>query len=304
MLRRCGDLRVRTILLTGKNGQVGWELQRTLAPLGKVIALDAEDLDLADAEAIRRKVREIRPHIIVNPAAYTAVDKAESEPQLAMAINGIAPGVFAEEARALDALLVHYSTDYVFDGSKEGAYVEDDTTNPLGIYGSTKLAGEQAVRAAGCRHLILRTSWVYGARGKNFLLTMLKLAKERSELRIVDDQVGAPTWSRTLGEITAQILAQLHQPGSEAGANDTRYGTYHLTSIGAVSWHGFTAEILRQANVQPAPVLHPIPTKDYPTPAARPANSRLSNDKLLRTFGLSGGDWRDNLGLCLQELAR
>ncbi len=295
---------MRTILLTGKNGQVGWELQRTLAPLGKVIALDAKDLDLADAEAIRRKVREIRPHIIVNPAAYTAVDKAESEPQLAMAINGIAPGVFAEEARALDALLVHYSTDYVFDGSKEGAYIEDDAPNPLGIYGRTKLAGEQAVRAAGCRHLILRTSWVYGARGKNFLLTMLKLAKERSELRIVDDQIGAPTWSRTLGEITAQILAQLCQPGSEAGANDTRYGTYHLTSTGAVSWHGFTAEILRQANVQPAPVLYPIPTKDYPTPAARPANSRLSNDKLLRTFGLSGGDWRDNLRLCLQELAR
>jgi len=295
---------MRTILLTGKNGQVGWELQRTLAPLGKVIALDAEDLDLADAGAIRRKVREIRPRIIVNPAAYTAVDKAEAEAELAMAINGIAPGVFAEEARAHDALLVHYSTDYVFDGSKQGAYVEDDAPNPLNVYGSSKLAGEQAVRAAGCRHLILRTSWVYGARGKNFLLTMLKLAQERSELRIVDDQIGAPTWSRTLGEITAQILAQLYQPGCEAGADDARYGTYHLTSTGAVSWHGFTAEILRQANVQPAPVLHPISTQDYPTPAVRPKNSRLSNDKLHRTFGLSGGDWRDNLGLCLQELLR
>jgi len=295
---------MRTILLTGKNGQVGWELQRTLAPLGKVIALDAEDLDLADAGAIRRKVREIRPRIIVNPAAYTAVDKAEAEAELAMAINGIAPGVFAEEARAHDALLVHYSTDYVFDGSKQGAYVEDDAPNPLNVYGSSKLAGEQAVRAAGCRHLILRTSWVYGARGKNFLLTMLKLAQERSELRIVDDQIGAPTWSRTLGEITAQILAQLYQPGCEAGADDARYGTYHLTSTGAVSWYGFTAEILRQANVQPAPVLHPISAQDYPTPAVRPKNSRLSNDKLHRTFGLSGGDWRDNLGLCLQELLR
>jgi dTDP-4-dehydrorhamnose reductase len=294
---------MRTILLTGKNGQVGWELQRTLASLGRVVALDAEDLDLADAEAIRNKVRELKPDIIVNPAAYTAVDKAESEPELAMAINGTAPGVFAEEALKLDALLVHYSTDYVFDGNKQGAYVEDDVPNPLGVYGKTKLAGEGAIRASGCRHLILRTSWVYGARGKNFLLTMLKLAKERSELRIVDDQIGAPTWSRTLGEVTAQILAQLYAPGNEANANDARYGTYHLTSTGAVSWYGFTAEILRQAKVQPAPALYPIPTKDYPTPAARPGNSRLSNDKLLRTFGLSGGEWQDNLGLCLRELA-
>lgn len=293
---------MKTILLTGKHGQVGWELQRTLAPLGRVIALDAEDLDLADADAIRRKVREVQPDIIVNPAAYTAVDKAETEPELAMAINGIAPGVFGEEAKALGALLVHYSTDYIFDGRKEGAYIEDDAPNPLGVYGRTKLAGEQAVRAAGCRHLILRTSWVYGARGKNFLLTMLKLAKERSELRIVDDQIGAPTWSRTLGEVTAQMLAQLYLPGSEAGVSDTRYGTYHLTSSGAVSWHGFTAEIIRQAQVQPAPALHPIPTQDYPTPAARPQNSRLANDKLLQAFGLSGGDWRDNLRLCLQEL--
>jgi dTDP-4-dehydrorhamnose reductase len=293
---------MKTILLTGKNGQVGWELQRTLAPLGKVVALDVEDLDLSDAEAIRRKVHEVQPHIIVNPAAYTAVDKAESEPELAMAINGIAPGVFAEEARARDALLVHYSTDYVFDGRKDGPYVEDDAPNPLGVYGNTKLAGEEAVRAAGCRHLILRTSWVYGARGKNFLLTMLKLAKERSELRIVDDQIGAPTWSRTLGEITAQILAQLHAPGRAPIELQKLYGTYHLTSAGAVSWHGFTAEILRQAGVKPAPVLHPIPTRDYPTPAARPANSQLSNDKLLKAFGLSGGDWRDNLRLCLQAL--
>jgi dTDP-4-dehydrorhamnose reductase len=293
---------MRTILLTGMNGQVGWELQRTLAPLGRVVALDAEDLDLADARAIRRKVREVQPHIIVNPAAYTAVDKAESEPELAMAINGIAPGVFAEEARALDALLVHYSTDYVFDGRKDGPYVEDDAPNPLGVYGRTKLAGEEAVRAAGCRHLILRTSWVYGARGKNFLLTILKLAKERSELRIVDDQIGAPTWSRTLGEVTAQMLAQLHAPGRAPSELQKLYGTYHLTSEGAVSWYGFTAEILCQANARPEPALHPIPTRDYPTPAVRPANSRLSCDRLLNTFGLSGGDWQDNLRLCLQEL--
>ncbi|MBU1215155.1 MAG: dTDP-4-dehydrorhamnose reductase [Gammaproteobacteria bacterium] len=293
---------MKTILLTGKHGQVGWELQRTLAPLGKVIALDAEDLDLADAEAIRRKVREVQPHIIVNPAAYTAVDKAESEPGLAMAINGIAPGVFAEEAKVLDALLVHYSTDYIFDGSKQGAYVEDDTPNPLGVYGQTKLAGEQAIRAAGCKHLILRTSWVYGARGKNFLLTMLKLAKERSELSIVDDQIGAPTWSRTLGEITAQILSQLHAPGRMQAELEKLYGTYHLTSLGEVSWYGFTTEILQQAAIHPGPALHPIPTSAYPTPAARPRNSRLSNDKLLDAFGLSGGDWQDNLQLCMQEL--
>jgi dTDP-4-dehydrorhamnose reductase len=292
---------MKTILLTGKNGQVGWELQRTLAPLGRVVALDAEDLDLADAEAIRRKVREIKPHIIVNPAAYTAVDKAEVEPDLAMAINGIAPGVFAEEAKRLDALLVHYSTDYIFDGNKPSAYVEDDVPNPLGVYGKTKLAGEEAVRAAGCRHLILRTSWVYGARGKNFLLTMLKLAQERSELRIVDDQVGAPTWSRTLGEITALILAQMQSPCMNADKAAQRYGTYHLTSAGRVSWYGFTAEILRQAGTQPAPTLHPIPTSDYPTPAARPKNSCLSNEKLLHAFGLSGGEWQDNLHLCLQE---
>lgn len=293
---------MRTILLTGKNGQVGWELQRTLAPLGRVVALDAEDLDLADAEAIRSKVQELKPDIIVNPAAYTAVDKAESEPELAMAINGTAPRVFAEEAKALGALLLHYSTDYVFDGSKTAPYIEEDAPNPLGVYGKTKLAGEEAVRASGCRHIILRTSWVYGARGKNFLLTMLKLAKERSELRIVDDQVGAPTWSRTLAEVAAQIIAQMHVPGGEAEAVDPRYGTYHLTSEGAVSWHGFTAEILRQANVQPAPALYPIPSSAYPTPAARPLNSRLSNDKLKQTFGLGGGNWQDNLALCLNEL--
>lgn len=293
---------MKTILLTGKNGQVGWELQRTLAPLGNVVAFDVDELDLADADAIRRKVRELRPNIIVNPAAYTAVDKAESEPELAMAINGVAPGVFAEEAKRLDALMVHYSTDYIFDGCNAEAYVEEDAPNPLGVYGKTKLAGEEAVRAAGCRHLILRTSWVYGARGKNFLRTMLKLAQERKELSVVDDQVGAPTWSRTLGEITALLIAQLQSPCVAADKSDQRYGTYHLTSTGQVSWYGFTAEILRQAGIQPAPALRPIPSSDYPTPAARPKNSRLSNDKLQTTFGLSAGDWKENLRLCLQEL--
>ncbi|MFA6014547.1 MAG: dTDP-4-dehydrorhamnose reductase [Gallionellaceae bacterium] len=292
---------MKKILLTGKNGQVGWELQRTLASLGQVIALDMADLDLADAEAIRRKVREIQPDIIVNPAAHTAVDKAESEADLVMAINGIAPGVFAEEAKKLNVLLVHYSTDYIFDGSKAGSYVEDDAPNPLGAYGKTKLAGEEAIRAVGGKHLILRTSWVYGARGKNFLLTMCRLAKERSELRIVDDQIGAPTWCRSLGEITAQILAQLYAPNAAKDAVEKATGTYHLTSSGSVSWHGFAAEIIRLADLPIPPRLIGIPSSEYPTPAARPMNSVLSNDKLLKTFGLNAGSWQNNLQLCMQE---
>ncbi|KAF0205655.1 MAG: dTDP-4-dehydrorhamnose [Gallionellaceae bacterium] len=294
---------MKKILLTGKSGQVGWELQRTLAPLGQVIALDSAELDLADADAIRRKVREIQPHIIVNPAAYTAVDKAESEPDLAMSINGIAPGVFAEEAKKLNALFVHYSTDYVFDGSKIGAYHEEDAPNPLGVYGKTKLEGERAIRAVGGNHLILRTSWVYGARGKNFLLTMLRLARERSELRIVNDQIGAPTWCRSLGEITAQMLAQLYAPGAGKEELARVSGTYHLTSAGSVSWHGFAAEIIRLAEIQPAPNLVAIPSHEYPTPAVRPMNSVLSNDKLARTFGLHAGSWQDNLQLCMGERA-
>lgn len=294
---------MRKILLTGKNGQVGWELQRTLAPLGQVISLDMDDLDFCDPDAIRQTIRSIGPDIIVNPAAYTAVDKAESEPDLAMAINGIAPGILAEEARKLGALLVHYSTDYIFDGCKDGPYVETDEPNPLGVYGKTKLAGEQAVRASGANHLIFRTSWVYGARGRNFLLTMLRLARERSELRVVDDQIGAPTWSRSLGEITALALAQLLAPGAGNEAVERASGTYHLTSSGSVSWYGFTAEILRVAQVQPLPRLVPITTPEYPTPAARPMNSMLANDRLARTFGLVAGDWRNNLRLCLQEMA-
>ncbi len=292
-----------TILLTGKNGQVGWELQRTLAPLGKVIALGAGELNLADAGAIRQTVRSIRPSIIVNPAAYTAVDKAESEPDLAHKVNAVAPGVLAEEAKALGAWLVHYSTDYVFDGAKQGAYVETDAPGPLSVYGRTKLEGEEAMRATGANHLIFRTSWVYASRGRNFMLTMLRLARERKELSVVDDQVGAPTWCRSIAEITAQILAQLQMPGRQAAASEVS-GTYNLTSSGSVSWHGFAAEILRQSDIQPLPDLLAIPSGDYPTPAVRPKNSVLSNDKLTRTFGLAAGDWRDNLRLCMQELAR
>ncbi len=295
---------MKKILLTGKNGQVGWELQRTLAPLGQVIALDVNELDLTHPDAIRHTVQSIRPDIIVNSAAHTAVDKAETEAELAMAINGIAPGVLAEEARKLNALLVHYSTEYIFDGNKIGAYGEEDAPNPLSIYGQSKLAGELAIRNVGCKHLILRTSWVYGARGRNFMLTMLRLAKERSELSVVDDQIGAPTWSRSLAEVTGQILSQLYAPSADVELVERCAGTYHVTASGSVSWHGFAAEILRLADVQPMPALLPIPAHEYPTPARRPMNSVLSNEKLLRTFGLSAGDWQQSLQLCLQEMQR
>ena len=292
---------MRTILLTGRNGQVGWELQRTLAPLGRVIALGSDQLDLADPDAVRKKVRDIAPQIIVNAAAYTNVDKAESEPELAQAVNGVAPGVLAEEAKRLDAWIVHYSTDYVFDGNKQGAYLETDEPNPQNVYGKTKLAGEGAVRAAEGKHLILRTSWVYGARGRNFMLTMLRLAKERSELRVVDDQDGAPTWCRSIAEVTAQMLAQIHAPGTVRHEGGLA-GTYHLTSSGSVSWHGFAQEIFDQANVEPCPNLIAIPSAEFPTPACRPNNSQLSNEKLNRTFGLSAGNWQDNLKLCCEEM--
>ncbi|HKB58598.1 MAG TPA: dTDP-4-dehydrorhamnose reductase [Gallionellaceae bacterium] len=292
---------MKTILLTGKNGQVGWELCRTLAPLGRVVALDAAELDLARPAAIRDAVRSIRPDIIVNPAAYTAVDKAEAEKDLVQAVNGDAPGVLAEEAKALGAWMVHYSTDYVFDGEKQGAYVEDDAPNPQSVYGRTKLAGEEAIRAAGGRHLIFRTSWVYGSRGHNFLLTMLRLARERKELKVVDDQIGAPTWCRSLAEMTAQILSQMHRPGVDAGEVS---GVYHMTSSGSVSWHGFAAEILAASGIDPLPALLPIPSSGYPTPAQRPKNSVLSNEKLARVFGLGAGDWKDNLRLCMEGVPR
>ena len=202
------------ILVTGANGQVGWELQRTLQTLGDVVACDRGTLDLSDPDSIRGKVREIRPDVIVNAGAYTAVDRAESEPELAMAVNGVAPGVLAEEAKQLGALLLHYSTDYVFDGTKAEPYLESDAPNPVSVYGSSKLAGEKAVEAVGGAYLIFRTSWVYGGRGKNFLLTMLRLAGEREELRVVDDQFGAPTWCRTIAEATAQVVAKLSPAGT------------------------------------------------------------------------------------------
>ena len=290
------------ILLTGANGQVGWELRRTLSSLGEVVALDSKAMNLADADAVRRKVREIAPNIIVNPAAYTAVDKAEGEPERAGAVNAIAPGILAKEAVRLDALLVHYSTDYVFNGRGAAPWREDDSCEPLNVYGATKLEGERAIQAMGCRHLIFRASWVYGARGSNFLLTMRRLMRERPELKVVADQIGAPTWCRDLSEATAQVLGHLASPMFAANQAEP-WGIYHMTNAGETSWHGFAEAIqaLDEFDETCVPAhLIPIPGADYPTPAKRPLNSRLNNDKLERTFGLRLQDWRAALALCLE----
>jgi dTDP-4-dehydrorhamnose reductase len=270
------------ILLTGRNGQVGYELERALAPLGEVIALDRARLDLSDPTAIQRVVRDTRPEVIVNAAAYTAVDRAESELALANAINGVAPGVFAEEARRCGALVLHYSTDYVFDGEKKTPYVEDDAASPINVYGKTKLDGERAIEGSGCRYLILRTSWVYGPRGHNFLKTVLRLARERSELRMVDDQVGAPTSSAAIALATVEMLGR-------AGPE----GLFHMTASGETSWRGFAEAIVARNHLQVSVV--GIASQDYPTPARRPRNSRLDNSKLKNAYGLTIGSWEHQL---------
>ncbi len=292
---------MRTILLTGASGQVGWELRRTLATLGRVVAPDRDELDLSQPESITLAVRHIKPDLIVNPAAYTAVDKAESEQTLTYTVNAEAPSVFAREAARLGITLVHFSTDYVFDGRKKTAYIESDQTSPLGVYGASKLDGEKAVMESGAQHLILRTSWVYGMRGKNFLLTMQRLAREREELGVVNDQFGAPTWSRSIAEATAQILAMWLSPGTSEDNRRQLSGTYHLSCAGRTSWHYFAAAIM--SNMQTAGAhtarLNPITTADYPTPAKRPANSVLSNEKLQQAFGIFMPAWEDALRLCL-----
>ncbi|MDP2808966.1 MAG: dTDP-4-dehydrorhamnose reductase [Rhodocyclaceae bacterium] len=281
------------ILLTGKNGQVGWELERALAPLGEVIAFDHAGLDLADPDRIRAVVREMKPDIIVNAAAWTAVDKAETEEAAALAINGTAPGILAEESKRMGSLLVHYSTDYVFDGSSARATTENDEPNPINAYGRTKRAGERAIHTVGGRHLIFRTSWVYSLHGHNFLKTLLQLAAERDELSIVADQIGAPTWSRMIAEATALCLARL----------DGQNGLYHLTAAGETSWHGFAEAIvtaaLRAGRIERSPPVRRITTADFPTPARRPANSRLDNARLAVDFGVVLPDWEKQLGLCL-----
>lgn len=293
---------MQKILILGKQGQVAWELQRTLASLGDVTVFGSGQIDLANPDTIRTQVRSIQPDIIVNAAAYTAVDKAETEPELCMSINAVAPGILAELARESQALLVHYSTDYVFDGTKVGAYSETDSTNPLSVYGASKLAGEQAIVQVDCAHLIFRTTWVYGNRGKNFLLTILRLAAERKELKIVADQIGSPTWSRSISEATAQIIVQCRHDLS------TVKGLYNLSAAGATSWHGFANQIVdRSRSIDPE--LHlaieqilPIPATDYPTPAQRPANSVLDNSKILADFGVQLPDWQVSLAQCMEKL--
>jgi dTDP-4-dehydrorhamnose reductase len=275
---------MRRILLTGKTGQVGYELERSLQGLGEVIAVDRSEMDLANLDQVREVIRTVKPTLIVNPAAYTAVDKAESEPELAMLINAHAPGVMAEEAKKLGAAMIHYSTDYVFDGTKTSPYVEDDPTCPINVYGQTKLAGEKAIQAAGIPHLILRTSWVYGTRGKNFLLTIQRLARERVELRIVADQAGAPTWCRTIADTTAHILAQTKRSKGGEELWQEHSGIYHLSAQGQTTWHGFAAAILAHSSTQGEPTLTPINADEYPVPARRPANSVLSSARLIEQF--------------------
>ncbi|BAZ47765.1 dTDP-4-dehydrorhamnose reductase [Nostoc sp. NIES-4103] len=290
------------ILLTGVTGQVGWELQRTLMPLGTVIPVGRRHMDLAQPDTIRHIIRELRPDLIVNPAAYLASDKAESEPDLAMAINGIAPGVMAEEAKRLGAAMIHYSTAGVFDGTKNTPYKEEDKAEPPNIYGKTKLAGEQAIAAVGVDHLIFRINWVYGLqqREKNFLMTMLRLAEEQEEIRVVDDQFGAPTWSRMIAEVTAQIVFQsLH---NTADFFASKGGLYHLTASGKTSWYGFSKAIFEydfQWSQRKLKRLIPITTQEYPTTARRLAYSILDNHKLSNTFKMVMPDWQNILELVL-----
>lgn len=281
------------ILLTGRNGQIGWELARVLAPIGKVIALERGALDLAVSDQIVSAVRSARPDLIVNAAAYTDVDRAETEPRVAMQVNATAPGILAEEARHVGALLIHYSTDYVFDGTKSTPYVEEDPPNPINAYGRSKLEGERAIQASGCWHLILRTSWVYGMRGRNFLLTILRLARELPELKVVDDQVGCPTWCRDLALATARLI-------NEAAAGKTG-GVYHLASAGATSWCGFAREVLKVREI--ATPLLGIPSTQYSAAARRPANSRLSSERLRDDWGIALPEWTDSLHRCLADPA-
>lgn len=284
------------ILLTGASGQVGFELQRSLHTLGEVIAPGRAEMDLSDLDQVRDVIRKLKPDLIVNPGAYTMVDKAESEPELAYLVNAQAPGVMASEAARLGSRLVHYSTDYVFDGTKAGPYVETDAVNPVNVYGSSKLAGEQAIAAADVPHLILRTSWVYGQRGKNFLLTMQRLARERNALRVVADQHGAPTWSRTIADSTAAILTHARADADPWWQHNS--GIYHLSCQGQTTWAGFTEAIIEHSGLACSVV--PITTEDYPVPARRPRNSVLSSEKLRSRF-CDIPPWRTALALCLEQ---
>jgi dTDP-4-dehydrorhamnose reductase len=287
------------ILLFGRVGQVGWELRRTLAPMSRLVCVDYPDVDFTRPDSIRKWIQDTSPGIIINAAAYTAVDKAETETALAMKINGEAPEIMAEEAKKRGALLVHYSTDYVFAGTKASPYVEEDTPDPLGAYGRTKLAGDIAIQQSGCNHLIFRLCWVYGARGVNFMLTMMRLAREREQLRVVRDQIGCPTWSRLIAETTAQALLQVRTADHAAACA----GVYHLCASGQTSWHGFTEAIveLMPAEGKKCRAVEAISSAEYPTPARRPACSVMSCAKLERTFGLRLPDWRESLEQVLEH---
>ena len=295
------------ILLFGKGGQVGWELQRSLAPLGELIAVDFDSIDLcgdfARPDAVAATVRQVQPDIIVNAAAHTAVDKAESEPELARLLNATAPAAIAREAASLGAWLVHYSTDYVFDGSGSHARNEDAVASPLSVYGQTKLEGERAIQASGCRHLIFRTSWVYAARGGNFAKTMLRLASERDALTVIDDQIGAPTGAELLADLSAHALrVALSTPEVS--------GLYHAVAAGETSWHGYASHVIAYARAQGASLkvaadqIKPVPTTAFPTPAKRPLNSRLATTKLCTTFGLTLAPWQRGVERMLDETTR
>ena len=295
------------ILLLGKNGQVGWELQRALAPLGEVIALGSDSpgpllADFSNPESLAATVRAVTPQLIVNAAAHTAVDKAESEPDFARALNATSPAVLAREAASLGAWLMHYSTDYVFDGSGSTPWTEDSPTGPLSVYGLTKLEGEQAIRASGCRHLIFRTSWVYAARGGNFAKTMLKLAKERDKLTVIDDQIGSPTGADLLADLSAHALRA-------AMARPELAGTYHAVAAGETSWHGYARHVIEFARAAGQPIkvapenIVAVPTTAFPTPAKRPGNSRMNTAKLRNSFGFVLPSWQAGVERMLTEVS-
>lgn len=301
------------ILVTGASGQVGEALTRMLMPVGDLIAPSRAELDLADAKSIRKAMREYRPLWVVNAAAHTAVDKAESEPELAFAINAEAPQIFAEEAKKIGATLIHFSTDYVFDGAKESPYVESDPAGPLNVYGRSKLAGELALSASGAPHFVFRTSWVYGATGKNFLRSILRLAQDREHLRIVGDQHGAPTWSFDLARLTAHVIAHVERLAADAKCSLQEVvlsasGIYHATSAGETTWYGFAVQAIsemqaREPNAKLATV-EAISTAQYPTPAKRPLNSRLDCTKLREVFQWRMPDWRDSLNTVMADPQR
>ena len=300
------------IVIVGRNGQLAWEAKQRFQGLGQIICVGRPEFDLADIDSVRSGIRKITPTVLVNAAAYTAVDQAESEPEAAIKINSDAPAVMAEEAKRMGALYITYSTDYVFDGKSASAYQETDATTPLNVYGASKLSGERAVEAVGGSYLIFRTSWVYGARGRNFLNTILKLAAERPELKVVDDQIGAPTWSRDLADATRKIIEQLVTKSSSAKipvgeALGDRRGIYHMTAAGSISWCGFAAAIVEEMKMRGmdkgnlAKII-PIPGSEYPTPAQRPHNSRLSNEKLRNVFGVMLPPWRESLAAVMDDL--